>query len=137
MKLMMAAELGSTAAFAILVFHKLLGGKGRNPFRLPSCPRVIPPQPLAWAKPRLASNRKLTASSRGRRDLRCTVVLLTLDSPTVSPITAKHITEPPRRPRVWNCPPRHTTTLPTSLCDVLWKETMEVRTYDFQQSSTS
>src|SRR5450755_5191042 len=46
MKLMIAAEFGSTVAFAIFKFHKLSAGKGRNPLRLPPCPRVKPLQAL-------------------------------------------------------------------------------------------
>ena len=46
MKLMIAAEFGSTVAFAIFRFHKLSAGKGRNPFRLPPWPRLNPLQAL-------------------------------------------------------------------------------------------
>jgi len=41
-KLMIAAEFGSTVAFAIFWFHALSGGKGRKPLRLPPCPRLMP-----------------------------------------------------------------------------------------------
>src|SRR5580700_11955931 len=46
MKLMIAAEFGSTVAFAIFKFHKLSAGKGRNPLRLPPCPKLIALQAL-------------------------------------------------------------------------------------------
>ena len=42
MKLMIAAEFGSTVALAIFWFHKLSAGKGRKPLRLPPCPTVTP-----------------------------------------------------------------------------------------------
>lgn len=41
MKLIIAAEFGSTAALAIFVFHALSAGKGRKPFRLPPWPVLI------------------------------------------------------------------------------------------------
>src|ERR1700735_22652 len=47
MKLIIAAEFGSTVAFAIFWFHALSAGKGRNPLRLPPCPRLIALQALA------------------------------------------------------------------------------------------
>src|SRR5215469_14955066 len=39
---MYAAEFGSTGALEILVFHKLLAGNGTYPFKLVSCPGVMP-----------------------------------------------------------------------------------------------
>jgi len=47
MKFMIAAEFGSTGAFAIFKFHKLSAGKGRKPFRAPPCPVLIPLHALA------------------------------------------------------------------------------------------
>lgn len=41
MKLMIAAEFGSTGAFEISVFHRLSDGNGTNPFKLASWPGVI------------------------------------------------------------------------------------------------
>jgi len=41
---MMAAELGSTDADEMSLFHKLSEGNGTNPFRLPPWPRLIPAQ---------------------------------------------------------------------------------------------
>src|ERR1700685_4714193 len=46
MKLIIAAEFGSTVAPAIFWFHALSAGKGRNPLRLPPCPRLIALQAL-------------------------------------------------------------------------------------------
>src|ERR1700683_88808 len=46
MKLMIAPEFGSTVASAIFWFHALSAGKGRNPLRLPPCPRLIALQAL-------------------------------------------------------------------------------------------
>lgn len=40
-KLMMAAEFGSTGADEISSFHKLSARKGTNPLRLASCPALI------------------------------------------------------------------------------------------------
>src|SRR5580704_9817256 len=42
MKLMIAAEFGSTVALATFWFHKLSAGKGRKPFRLAPCPTLTP-----------------------------------------------------------------------------------------------
>jgi hypothetical protein len=44
MKLMIAAELASTAAEEMSWFQGLSAGNGRNPFRLALCPRLIPLQ---------------------------------------------------------------------------------------------
>jgi hypothetical protein len=41
---MMFAELGSTGAAEMSVFHKLLVPNGTNPLRLVSCPTVMPLQ---------------------------------------------------------------------------------------------
>lgn len=41
MKLMIAAEFGSTGAFEMSVFHKSSDGNGTKPFRLAFCPGVI------------------------------------------------------------------------------------------------
>src|SRR6266478_9644851 len=51
-KLMIFAELGSTVAPETLVFHELLAGKGTKPFKLVSCPTVIPAHVPACAKAR-------------------------------------------------------------------------------------
>src|SRR5580704_9720202 len=44
MKLIIALEFGSTGALEMLVFHRLLDGKGTKPLRLVSCPTAIPAQ---------------------------------------------------------------------------------------------
>src|SRR5512133_3191112 len=44
MKLMMFAELASTCAVEMSVFHKLVDWNGTKPFRLAPCPRLIPLQ---------------------------------------------------------------------------------------------
>jgi hypothetical protein len=44
MKLMVAAEFGSTGAEEMSLFHRLSAGNGTNPFRLELCPRLIPLQ---------------------------------------------------------------------------------------------
>ena len=41
MKLMIAAELGSTAAVEMSWFHRLPDGNGTTPFRLAPCPVLI------------------------------------------------------------------------------------------------
>ena len=51
MKLMMAFEFGSTAAPEMSVFHALPAGNGRNPFRLPPCPVVMPLHALEFTAP--------------------------------------------------------------------------------------
>src|ERR1700733_5232761 len=48
MKLMIAAELGSTGALVISRFHALSLGKGRNPLRLAPRPRLMLLQVWAW-----------------------------------------------------------------------------------------
>src|ERR1700721_2108320 len=45
-KVMIAAEFGSTAAPEIFVFQRLSAGKGRKPFKLPPWPVLIPLQAL-------------------------------------------------------------------------------------------
>src|SRR5579863_2932357 len=42
MKLMIASELGSTAALKMFWFHALSDGKGMKPFRLAPRPRLMP-----------------------------------------------------------------------------------------------
>ena len=44
MKLMIAAEFGSTGAEEMSLFQRLSAGNGTNPFRLALCPRLIPLQ---------------------------------------------------------------------------------------------
>jgi hypothetical protein len=50
MKLMIASELGSRGALAMLVFHRLFEGKGTKPSRAPSRPRLRTEQGEPWAK---------------------------------------------------------------------------------------
>jgi hypothetical protein len=64
MKLMIASELGSTGALAMLVFHRLLVRKGTNPFRLPSGPNEIPLQGLPWAETAIVRSKRLAARNR-------------------------------------------------------------------------
>src|SRR5580698_164671 len=74
MKLMMAEEFGSTGALEMLVFQRLLGGKGTKPFKLPSGPWVITLQGLFWAETVIAT-RRLLKSNRRLRDLTCMAIL--------------------------------------------------------------
>src|ERR1700730_13828310 len=48
MKLMIAAEFGSTGAAETFWFHALSAGKGTNPFRLAPWPRLMPLHGPAW-----------------------------------------------------------------------------------------
>lgn len=50
-KLMMAFELGSTAAPEMSVFQALPAGNGRNPFRLAPCPVLMPLHALEFVAP--------------------------------------------------------------------------------------
>src|ERR1039457_3303882 len=76
MKLMIAPEFGSSGALAMFVFQRLLGGKGMNPFKLAPCPRLIRLQGLICANATMLNSKRVVASSRTVRDLRCMVVLL-------------------------------------------------------------
>src|SRR5438477_13189003 len=53
MKLMMFAELASTCAVEMSVFHRLVDGKGTKPFKFAPCPRLIAAQvpDCAMARP--------------------------------------------------------------------------------------
>src|ERR1035438_6647339 len=81
MKLMIAAEFGSSGALAMLVFQRLLGGKGMYPFKVAPCPGLIRLQGLICADARLAMNKRLAMGNREDRDLRCMMALLRLDFP--------------------------------------------------------
>ena len=72
---LVAAELGSTGALEMLVFQRLLAGKGTKPFRLPSCPRVIPLQGFPWAEAVAARNSRLDRSRSGLKDFTCMAIL--------------------------------------------------------------
>src|SRR5271167_2536947 len=67
MKLMIAFELGSSGALAMFVFHRLLGRKGRNPFKLPSAPRLSLMQEGPCAYPRLETVTVTAASKQLRK----------------------------------------------------------------------
>ena len=49
MKLMIAAEFGSTGAAEMFLFQALSAGNGTKPLRLAPWPRLIPLQVPAWA----------------------------------------------------------------------------------------
>src|SRR3954471_17774255 len=71
MKLMMFVELGSTGRVEMSVFQRLADGKGTNPFRLVSCPAVIPLHVPAC--PRAATeNNDTTATATATIALRIT-----------------------------------------------------------------
>src|ERR1039458_1905775 len=90
MKLIIASELGSSCALAMLVFHRLLERKGRKPFRLPSGPRLSVLQAGPCAKARPVIN-KVAASKRSFRIMRCMVVLLSPSPDVVRPATSTNI----------------------------------------------
>src|ERR1700730_15704827 len=48
MKLMIAAEFGSTGTTETFWFQALSAGNGTKPFRLAPCPRLMPPHVPAW-----------------------------------------------------------------------------------------
>src|ERR1039458_6368036 len=82
MKLMIAFEFGSSGALEMLVFQRLLVGKGMNPFKLAPCPRLIRLQGLICADTRdprsrdrhfeggcgLSSSQLAPRTGRGRMD---------------------------------------------------------------------